>query len=230
MFAALNEVDKIERRKAKEKKRMEEQQAKLTRDAEFGTESVKNMAWAEIDSDEEEHAPVPVSDTESDEESRAPSSPARSPARSPLHPPMTNGSLVKKAEKEVRPLSKKEKAAQKQKELDNLDDVLAEFGLDVPAPPTNDKKKKKKGRDKGGEETRDLTPEPPAPAAPAAPSQEEEQELDEDTKQAALDALRKKAAGKKGNKGNKSAAATAAAEAKKRAANKPKRDKMQYDR
>lgn len=223
-FAALNEVDKIERRRMKEKKRAAAQQEKLARDAEFGTESVKNRSWAEIDSDEEQ-APVAVSDTESDEESRAPSSPARSPARNARSPPATNGNLMPpKAKDATRPLSKKEKAAQKQKELDNLDDVLAEFGLDVSAPNATAGKKKKK-KEKAVEETGDAVP---APAAPAPA--EVEQELDEDTKQAALKALREKA-GKKGNKGGKSAAATAAAEAKKRVANnKPKRDKMQYDR
>ena len=134
----------------------------------------------------------------------------------------------KEEEKKQQPLSKKERQEQKKKELDDLDDLLAEFGIDTAA--TNDtandagasksskKKKKKKSTGAGEAEAVQATaPADPAPAAGAA--------IDIEAAKKAL------AAKKKGSSGGakKVSAAQAAAKA---ASSKGKKKKggVDYDR
>lgn len=240
MFNALADEKKIERRAERNKLREEQMQAKLS----LSTDEVKGRNWADVsDDDEDEEAPVPAHLESSDEEDQP-----DSPARSPVHPHRVPGvpaggypaaepkALSKKAKKEL-------ERKQAQDQLDDLDAVLAEFGVDVPqeadaAPAESKRARKKKAKDEANgrpdgspEPAKALTPEPGRSAEPSEVDAAETAGMDEEAKAAALEALKKKAAAKKGAKA-KSATSAAAAEAKKRAANvaKPKRDKNAFDR
>lgn len=237
-FSILNDEDKIRKQIEKNARRAEKEEVRKAELAEkqkvaMETDEVKGRNWADVsDSDEEPDVP-PVqesdaepSDSESDEGDCTSPKSAPSPKREPAEAP------AKKAPA-PRPLTKKELAAQKKLELDDMDAVLAEFGVAAPVPPvaaggyappvTSEAKAKKKKKDKSEEakEAKEAAPkEAPAPAP----------ELNDATKAAALEALKKKAAG--GKKKAPDAKSAAAAEAKKRVANAPKqkKDKQMYDR
>jgi len=162
---------------------------------------------------------VARTDDESESEAEAEEKPAPAAAAVPEK---------KEEEKKQQPLSKKERQEQKKKELDDLDDLLAEFGIDTAA--TNDtannagasksskKKKKKKSTGAGeAEAVQAAAPADPAPAAGAA--------IDIEAAKKAL------AAKKKGSSGGakKVSAAQAAAKA---ASSKGKKKKsgVDYDR
>jgi len=240
MFSVLSEANKVERRAEKLKLLEEKKALEEPVKPEPVIDEVKGRSWADVDSDDETpHAGggVGIPDSSSDE-------------GEPEEEGEENGvaeteSVVSEAAKSNEPtkpeaaapkqLSKKEKAALKKQELDDLDDVLAEFGVEVSAPAQEEsKKKKKKSKD---EASKNNTPElsevekvsaSPEPSEPAA-------SVDENIKEEAL----KKLAGKGKGKGKggaksekKSGISTAAEEAKKRAKNaaKPKKDKNAFDR
>jgi len=134
--------------------------------------------------------------------------------------------------------------ADKKKVEEDLDDVLAEFGVDVGAIEVGLEKSKKKRKPKDavaegaaaekpagkkeGEESKAKTK--AAPEKQPEKQEEPEDELDEAKKHEALEALKKKAASKSKGKSSSDAGKYALAEAKKKAsAKKDKKDKTQYD-
>jgi hypothetical protein len=205
-------------------------------------DEVKGRSWADVDSDDETPNAVAggigVPDTSSDEDEGEPEEEEDAV-------PETE-SVVSEAGKSNEPkpeaaapkqLSKKEKAALKKQELNDLDDVLAEFGVEVSAPTQatqgEGKKKKKKGNDASKDGTPELSEVEKVSASPE-PS-EPEAAVDEAAKEEALTKLaaKGKGKGKGGAKSDKkSGISTAAEEAKKRAksAAKPKKDKNAFDR
>lgn len=246
MFNALADEKKVQRRAERNRLREEQMQAKLS----LSADEVKGRSWADVSDDDEaadaEDA-AQLAHLESSDEEDQPDSPARSPVH-PHRVPAVGGKGYPAAEPKA--LSKKAKKEMEKKkndaQLDDLDAVLAEFGVDVPkepdAAPADSKrmrkKKAKEDRPDGSPEpattngtAKALTPEPGRSAEPSEVDAGETAGMDEETKAAALEALKKKAAAKKGAKA-KSATSAAAAEAKKRAANvaKPKRDKNAFDR
>lgn len=249
MFNVLGEQNKVEKRALRQKLRDEQLKSKLS----LSTDEVKGRSWADVSDDDEEDQKdrEELAHLDSSGSEDEPDSPARSPQRSPVNPnrvpaggyPAAAAPPPLKLEPETKALTKKQKKDLAQKELDDLDAVLAEFGVDVPedkgAPQQageSKRAKKKKAKDEAeanGVANGGRTDKSPEPAKMESGEALDAEQLGQDaeSRAAALDALKKKAAAAKGGKA-KSATAAAAAEAKKRAANvaKPKRDKNAFDR
>lgn len=237
-FNVLNDEGKIKRRQEREKNRQEAAEAQMKEKLSLDNDEVKGRNWADVSDDDSEaevaKVPSDLASTSSEEEVE---SPCHSPSPKQKHElaDLQKAAAAKPKAEPAKTLSKKEKAAQKKAELDDLDSIMAELGVAQPKAEANGEaqgKKKKKKEPKAAEEG---SPEP-APAVPAAgypPAPAVE--LTDAEKAANLEALKKKAAaGAKGGKKKPDAKAVAAAEAKKRAANAPKTKKdkkdMGYDR
>jgi hypothetical protein len=239
MFSVLNEAKQVERRAEKlkileEKKAMEPPKPEPV----VVVDEVKGRSWADVDSDDEtpnargavpdtssdEGEPEEEEEEEEEEQNGAPETQSVSDAGKSNEP---------KPEAAPKQLSKKEKAALKKQELDDLDDVLAEFGVEVSTDQQETKKKKKKAKD---DTSKNTTPElSEVEKVSASPEPSEPEVKDENAKEEALKKLAAKGKGK--GKGaakseKKSGISNAAEEAKKRAKNqaKPKRDKNAFDR
>lgn len=126
MFTVLGEQNKVERRAARQRLREEQLQAKLS----LSNDEVKGRAWADVSDDEDDKK-----DTlgfESSDDENLPDSPVRSPVNRERAPQVQAHGYP--AAKEVlaaepKQLSKKAQKVKKQQELDDLDSVLAEFGV-----------------------------------------------------------------------------------------------------
>jgi len=245
-FAILNDEEKILRRKEKEAERKKKIQERVKEANEQGTKVGK---WADASDEEEEDAKIykPVSDSESDQDKDSDWEDTKA-ARD------AEASEGKKAEpgKDAAPgeqakggsdpsKSKKDRKKQAPKaEDEDLDQVLAEMGIDVggdgSAQPSasSQRRKKKKEKEAAGEDAAAPGEDKEKLAAEAVEAKPEEEEVDDAKKQEALEALKKKQAakGKKGPSGGGSdAVKIAQAEAKKRAdVKKVKKDKSGYDR
>jgi colicin import membrane protein len=248
MFSVLREENKVERRAEKlklfEEQKALEERTKSPEPVVTVMDEVKGRSWADVDSDDETpHAAagaMGIPDDSSDEDDEG------EPEEEEDEENEAAGSVVSetksnepKPEAAPKQLSKKEKAALKKQELDDLDDVLAEFGVEATAAPTQQegsKKKKKKANDASKDGTPELSEvEKGGVSASPEPSEPESKEVDENAKEEALKKLtaKGKGKGKGGAKSDKkSGISTAAEEAKKRAKNaaKPKKDKNAFDR
>jgi hypothetical protein len=243
MFSVLSEANKVERR-AEKIKLLEEQKAleePVKPESVPVIDEVKGRSWADVDSDDETPhaggADVP-DDTSSEEGEPEEEEAEENQAPETASVVSESKSNEPKPEAAVKQLSKKEKAALKKQELDDLDDVLAEFGVEVSAPTTQQetkKKKKKKDENNTTPELSEVEKASPSPEPSEPESKAEASAVDENAKEEALKKLAAKGKGK--GKGGaktdkKSGISTAAEEAKKRAKNvaKPKRDKNAFDR
>jgi len=248
MFNILADEQKVQRKGEKMKIREQEKKAKAEQERQEmhstlnGNGSAKEevkMSWADV-SDDEEQPVSPVHDDTSSDEGDAHDDEEEQEQEEEDEVAEARSAMAGSDEPDPKTaapkqLSKKEKAALKKQELDDLDDVLAEFGVDVatenePAGESKRSKKKKKteeaptaGGEAGTPEPRTTEPEP-------------SDALDEEAKAEALKkiAAKGKGKGKGGAKADakKSGISSAAEEAKKRAKNaaKPKKDKNAFDR
>jgi len=252
-FALLNEEAKIMRRKEKE----EERQVKLQERLKEGFAKPVVGNWADASEDEEDEKLFrPVSDSESEKsdveddweakaekkeiEERAESS-DKAKSEAPVE-------VVKPDIKMAKKKKPQQSAQAAVKDLDDLDDIFAELGVEVKASEeeavsaaaARRRKKKEKAAEKEGDENvepqtatatvsdvvdKPIKAEAQEETAPANPSEEAES-----ARLAALEAMRRKQnASSKNKKATSDSQKYALAEAKKRASKK-KTDKSAYDR
>jgi len=217
-FALFNQEEKIMKKKAKNEVKAAEMETKL--DVEF--DEVKGRNWADVSDDESEVDVVPEVALESDEETEQEEEEEEEEEEKETE----EEGLAPVVKAPVKELTKKEKAALKEKEMDDFDDLLAEFG-DKKATAPNDNKKadapngegkaaKKKKNKVAAAATAEAEEKPAEPAAP---------QLTEEERQAAVEAMKKKKAA-----GQKKAPETAAEAAKKQREKDAKKKKDKKDK
>lgn len=238
-FSVLNEESKILKKKQKEEER-ERQRQKILEEA---ASAPKIGNWGDLSDEDEELDQLfkPVGDedlTDSDAEIEDGDSPRHAAVSSDAP---TAGSPSE--DTESRPTAKAKGKAKDQKPGgdEDLDAVLAEFGVEIKEESKSSKKKKNKKEEKASEDQaiaqEDKSSKGKAEAknaeAPKQPIVEEEPKQTAEEVEAAREALKKKAAAGKTSSKKGNPQALAAAEAKKaaeKAAKAKKKDKSSYDR
>lgn len=233
-FNVLNQEKRLEKERLRQieiERRKAEREEKARLEIEnFGQGIKTNQKWADMSDDEEEEEEEvlpPISDTESEEsESEAepqetgPSAelPEVEKAPTPAKDPVSKAPALKKSE-------------QKKKDMEDLDALLGEFGIDAAAEPqeSSSKNKKKRGKKEkltvaSGEAEADRAPMDEQPKA-------EETGEAEEPKKVLSPAEAKKLFAKKssGTKGLSTAQAAVAAEKKKEKEKAKKKDKRHYN-
>eukprot|EP00927_Polykrikos_kofoidii_P008121 TRINITY_DN13363_c0_g1_i1.p1 TRINITY_DN13363_c0_g1~~TRINITY_DN13363_c0_g1_i1.p1 ORF type:complete len:265 (-),score=80.81 TRINITY_DN13363_c0_g1_i1:597-1391(-) len=261
-FKLLGEENKILRRKEKEAER----QKKIQEHIQQVSQGPGVSSWADASDEEDEDAKIfkPVSDSESsasesDSEVKGDQRGNVDKDKDSSGPAANASDIASKAAADAKALPKQKKDKKKDSkqakvpaEEEDLDEVLAEFGINIGAPAEKteelaaSRRRRKKEKESGDGDASTKADSKPTDTgtknalvseeaitgevAQEGAVNEEPEVVDAEARKSALEALKKKQGAKK-NSSSSSAAKCALAEAKKKASEKKvKRDKSMYDR